>query len=310
MVVGLCVERSPEMVIGLLGILKAGGAYLPLDAGLSARTAGVHAGRRRRRGAGDAVRAGSIGCLLYRNAPRSSGSTRTAAIARHPAPRPPLDLDPRHPAYVIYTSGSTGTPKAVVVEHASLTNKMLALGRDFDVDERFRAAVLISSAFDPSIEQTLLPLMGGGAAVVVSDAVRESPVQFWRQVQRDGVTFVSCVPSFFESVLRDAPEGDIRWIIWRWVARPSPASSAGDFAASQVRADHQSLRSDRDHDRRDFPSCDSTMKLVRSFRSAVRCRTIGSMFWTVVLSLSLRELWASCTSRALGWRGAICIVRG
>ena len=48
--------------------------------------------------------------------------------------------------------------------------------------------------------------MGGGAAVVVSDAVRESPVQFWQQVKRDGVTFISCVPSFFESVLRDAPE--------------------------------------------------------------------------------------------------------
>src|SRR6185295_11656682 len=102
--------------------------------------------------------------------------------------------------------GSTGAPKAVVVEHASLTNKMLALGQDFEVNERFRAALLISSAFDPSIEQALLPFMGGGATVVVSDAVRESPVQFWQQVKRDGVTFISCVPSFFESVLRDAPE--------------------------------------------------------------------------------------------------------
>ena len=51
-----------------------------------------------------------------------------AAIARQPDTAPPLELDPRHPAYVIYTSGSTGAPKAVVVEHASLTNKMLALG--------------------------------------------------------------------------------------------------------------------------------------------------------------------------------------
>ena len=91
------------------------------------------------------------------------------AIARQPERAPPLDLDPRHPAYVIYTSGSTGAPKGVVVEHASLTNKMLALSRDFEVGERFRAALLISSAFDPSIEQALLPLMGGGAAVVVSD---------------------------------------------------------------------------------------------------------------------------------------------
>ena len=133
----------------------------------------------------------------------SSGSTPTGRRSRgSPSDAPPLDLDPRHPAYVIYTSGSTGTPKAVVVEHASLTNKMLALGRDFEVDRSFRAAVLISSAFDPSIEQVLLPLMGGGAAVVVSDAVRESPVQFWRQIKRDGVKFISCVPSFFESVLR------------------------------------------------------------------------------------------------------------
>ena len=121
-----------------------------------------------------------------------------SAIARRPGTAPPLDLDPRHPAYVIYTSGSTGAPKAVVVEHASLTNKMLALGQDFEVNERFRAALLISSAFDPSIEQALLPFMGGGATVVVSDAVRESPVQFWQQVKRDGVTFISCVPSFFE----------------------------------------------------------------------------------------------------------------
>ena len=126
---------------------------------------------------------------------------------------------------MIYTSGSTGAPKAVVIEHASLTNKMLALGRDFDVGERFRAALLISSAFDPSIEQALLPLMGGGAAVVVSDTVRESPVEFWRQLERDGVTFVSCVPSFFESVLRDAPDGCVAAIIWRSAARPSPASS-------------------------------------------------------------------------------------
>ena len=84
---------------------------------------------------------------------------------------------------------------------------MLALSRDFAVDAQFRAALLISSAFDPSIEQALLPLIGGGATVVISDAVRESPVAFWNQIQRDGVTFISCVPSFFESVYRDAPDG-------------------------------------------------------------------------------------------------------
>jgi nonribosomal peptide synthetase DhbF len=127
-------------------------------------------------------------------------------IARRPGTAPPLDLDPRHPAYVIYTSGSTGIPKGVVVEHASLTNKMLALGRTFEVGSDFRSALFISSSFDASVEQTLLPFTGGGAAVVISDDVRESPSEFWQQLSRDRVTFMSCVPSYLESILQQAPE--------------------------------------------------------------------------------------------------------
>ena len=127
---------------------------------LSARASGVHAGRRRRGGAGDAVGAGGSDAG-FRDRAASFGSMPTHRRSRgSPTTAPPLDLDPRHPAYVIYTSGSTGAPKAVVVEHASLTNKMLALGQDFEVNERFRAALLISSAFDPSIEQALAAFHG------------------------------------------------------------------------------------------------------------------------------------------------------
>ena len=122
-VVGLCVERSPEMVIGLLGILKAGGAYLPIDAGYP-----------RERLEFMLADAG-VSVLVTQSAlvdriPVSSAcrivrlDADASVIARQPTTAPPLDIDPRHPAYVIYTSGSTGTPKGVVVEHASLTNKI------------------------------------------------------------------------------------------------------------------------------------------------------------------------------------------
>ena len=117
--VGLCVERSPEMVVGLLGILKAGGAYLPLDPNYPReRLAFMLADA----GCPVLVTQAALLDRLPDDAAASAascGSTPTApAIARRPGTAPPLDLDPRHPAYVIYTSGSTGTPKGVVVEHA------------------------------------------------------------------------------------------------------------------------------------------------------------------------------------------------
>ena len=205
-VVGLCVERSPEMLIGLLGILKAGGAYLPLDPGYPPDRLSF------------LIEDARAPVLITQSAllPRLPADAifpmrvvlldaDAAVIARRPSVAPPLSLDPRHPAYVIYTSGSTGTPKAVVIEHISFANKVLALAKDFGVDQNFRAGLLISAAFDPSIEQALLPLVRGGATVVIDDFVRETPAEFWRQVKRDHVTFISCVPSFFESVVREAP---------------------------------------------------------------------------------------------------------
>jgi len=207
-VVGLCVERSPEMVVGLLGILKAGGAYLPLDPNYPRERLDFMLSDA---GAPVLITQQTLLDRLPEMASIARHVVRLDAdwpmIARRPATTLVTTLDPRHPAYVIYTSGSTGTPKGVVVEHASLANKMLALSRQFGVDQNFRSALLISSSFDASIEQTLLPLVGGGAAVVISDEVRESPSRFWQQVTAGKTTFISCVPSFLESVIHDIPAG-------------------------------------------------------------------------------------------------------
>src|SRR5262249_41417972 len=204
-VVALCLERSPEMVVGLIAILKAGGAYLPLDPAYP-----------RERLAFMLADAGAPVLVTHstlRDRLPAHGTHVVAldiaadAIARQPASPPAVALDPANPAYVIYTSGSSGTPKGVVVAHGSLANKLVGLAQDFAVGPRFRSALLISCGFDAAIEQTLLPLIGGGAAVVISDAVREAPAQFWQQLERDQVTFVSCVPSYLDSVLRSAPAG-------------------------------------------------------------------------------------------------------
>src|SRR5271166_1505262 len=137
-VVGLCLARSLDLLVGLLGILKAGGAYLPLDpdyprerlafmlADAGARVLITH-------GATHAVIEEALdgalhGALLERQSivPRRVRlDVDAAAIAEHPTSAPAVALDPHHPAYVIYTSGSTGTPKGVLMAHGPLANLIL-----------------------------------------------------------------------------------------------------------------------------------------------------------------------------------------
>ena len=129
-----------------------------------------------------------------------------AAIARNPASAPANLLDPQNPAYVIYTSGSTGTPKGVMVEHASLTNKVLTLGEKFGARPGFRVSLLSSSGFDPSIEQAALPLVHGASIVVVSDAIRDFPSRFWDYIERTNVNLLDCVPSYLAGIIGSAPD--------------------------------------------------------------------------------------------------------
>ncbi len=203
-VVGLCVNRSLGMMVALLGILKAGGTYLPLDPAYPPERLAF------------LLNDAAAPVLLTQSALQEKLPARVSkticldtewpAVAKNPTTAPPNRLHPANAAYIIYTSGSTGVPKGVPVTHASLANKIVALAHDFSVDSQFRSALVISSGFDAAIEQTLLPLFGGGAAVVISDAARESPAQFWHHMIRDNVTFLSCVPSYLASVLAEIPQ--------------------------------------------------------------------------------------------------------
>ena len=207
--VALALPRSVEMVVGLLGILKTGAAYLPLDPDYPAeRLAYV-------------LRDAQPACVLTtaQIAQRLpdiiaqillDDPNTTSALTQQPETNPSdaeriQPLSPLHPAYVIYTSGSTGTPKGVVVEHTSLANKVSTLGPYFRIALDCRIALLSSVAFDPSIEQITLPLIHGATIVVISEAIRESPAQFWDYVVRKRVNLINCVPSFLTSIVHEAP---------------------------------------------------------------------------------------------------------
>ena len=207
--VALALPRSIEMVVTLLGILKAGAAYLPLDPEYpverlsymlrDAQPACVLTSAR----ISERLPEGVARLLL--DHPETAG-----ALAQSPETNPSDAertqlLSPHNPAYVIYTSGSTGAPKGVVVEHTSLANKVSTLGPYFGIGLDFRIAFLSPVAFDPSIEQITLPLTHGATIVVVSDAIRQSPAQFWDYVVQKGVNLLNCVPSFLTSIVHEAP---------------------------------------------------------------------------------------------------------
>ena len=167
-VVGLLLERSPEMVIGLIGILKAGAAYLPLDPNYPTERLAFML---EDAGAAVLVTQGALTDRLPATALSGATLVRLDAdwpvIARQPATAPEPGLDPHHPAYVIYTSGSTGTPKGVVVEHGQIAARTAARSTIY-ADLPTTALLLLSSiAFDSSIAGTFWTLLSGGTLVLI-----------------------------------------------------------------------------------------------------------------------------------------------
>jgi amino acid adenylation domain-containing protein len=159
--VGLCVERSPEMMVGLLGILKAGGAYVPLDPSYPPeRLAFMLADSR-------------VPVLLAMRAtlaglPAYAGTlirldTDWPIIAEQSDERPSNQTTADNLAYVIYTSGSTGTPKGVAIEQRGLVNYLHWAIQAYAVAEGRGAPVHSSIAFDLTITGLFAPLLVGRA---------------------------------------------------------------------------------------------------------------------------------------------------
>src|SRR5262249_6458774 len=128
--VGLCVERSVEMMVGLLGVLKARGAYVPLDPTYPAERlafmlAAAHVPI--------LVTHASLATALPSAARRLCLDTDWAAIAQHSEANLPRGASAANLAYVIYTSGSTGQPKGVRIAHRGVCNLAAAQRRLFDV---------------------------------------------------------------------------------------------------------------------------------------------------------------------------------
>lgn len=193
-VVGLCLDRSIEMMIGLLGILKAGGAYLPLTIGQPVDRLGImleDAGAKvivTKRPAIENLPVGQRKVVtLDEDWEQIAGCSRKA---------PAVEVSQENLIYVIYTSGSTGKPKGVMIKHGSVLNLLEGLERTIYKGEVEDLTVSMNAplAFDSSVKQ-VIQLGRGRTLCIVPEDDRVDPESMLEYIKDNGIDVLDCTPS-------------------------------------------------------------------------------------------------------------------
>jgi amino acid adenylation domain-containing protein len=194
--VGVCLDRSVELVVALLAVLKAGAAYLPMDPSYPAERLAFTA-----EDAGLTAMVGAAGGIPGLDGVRVLAPA--ALTGGDPPATAPADGDGSadDPAYVIYTSGSTGTPKGVVVPHRNVASLLAATRGEFGLGEHDVWTQFHSSAFDFSVWEIWGCLMTGGRLVLVPYWVSRSPEEFAELLATERVTVLSQTPSAFTQLM-------------------------------------------------------------------------------------------------------------
>ncbi len=244
--VGVCMERSAELVVALLGVLKAGGAYVPLDPGYPAERLAymvadaavpVLLTQERLRGTlpvlgGEVVvvdgtplppapspaRGEGENGTTHRGA-RQLGDSLPPERGKVAALRPPDGGPAAAPdslAYVIYTSGSTGQPKGAMNAHRGIVNRLLWMQRQYGLTADDVVLQKTPFSFDVSVWELFWPLVAGARLVVARPEGHRDPAYLSELIEREGVTTLHFVPSMLQAFL-DAGEtercGSVRRVV-------------------------------------------------------------------------------------------------
>jgi amino acid adenylation domain-containing protein len=203
--VGICVERSLEMVVGLLGILKAGGAYVPLDPAYPEERLAL------------ILEDTAVPVLLtqWRQATRLEGarperSPRVVclvsdwdAIAQASSENPTGGVSAGNLAYVIYTSGSTGRPKGCMIPHRGICNRLLWMQEAYPLTEADRVLQKTPFSFDVSLWEFFWPLLAGARLVIARPGGHRDSAYLVRLIADQKITTLHFVPSMLQAFLED-----------------------------------------------------------------------------------------------------------
>jgi amino acid adenylation domain-containing protein len=233
--VGLCTDRSIEMMVALLGILKAGGAYVPLNS--------EHPPARLRHQLLTAeVRAVVTQAELLGNLPPFEGEVvcvdrDRGALQREPAQAPETGISSDNLAYVIYTSGSTGVPKGVSVTHRNLVNYAACITHQLGAD-RERLSFGLATAISTDLGNTSVfgALCSGGTLVIIGAEAAADPGAFASVMEANQVDIIKITPSHLSGLLATDDRRLLprRWLViggeradWELIERVRALSSCG-----------------------------------------------------------------------------------
>jgi amino acid adenylation domain-containing protein len=197
--VGICVERSLEMIVGLLGILKAGGAYVPFDPDYPIERLSFML-------EDAAVKVLLTQQKLINKLPEHQAQlicldADWELISQFSQDNPITDVQATNLAYVIYTSGSTGQPKGVMLSHSNLSNHMFWMQETFPLTKTDRVLQKTPFSFDASVWEFYAPLLVGGQLLIAQPGGHTDSDYLLKTIAQQQVTTVQLVPSLLQMLL-------------------------------------------------------------------------------------------------------------
>ena len=205
MPVGLCVERSIEMIVAQQAILRAGGAYLPLDPDYPTDRLAFM------------IEDSAMPVVVAQESTRGqipdganvvSIDKDAAAIAARSATFTPVVVDPTSPCYIIYTSGSTGKPKGVLNPHIAAVNLLLSVQKVPGMKQSDHVLAITTLSFDIAVSELVLPLTVGARIVLASREIATDGVRLKELIASAGVTFIDATPATYRLLLAADWVGD------------------------------------------------------------------------------------------------------